>query len=62
MCLADFESYSNKKAEMLNDYKNRSLWQQKSLINIGSSGFFSADRSVREYAEKIWGLDKKGSI
>ena len=58
MCLADFESYSNRKAEMLNDYRNRTLWQKKSLINIAKSGIFSADRSVKEYAENIWHLSK----
>jgi starch phosphorylase len=31
-------------------------WNQMSLMNIGSAGIFSSDRTVREYAEKIWGL------
>jgi len=59
MCLADLESYSARKEQMLQDYRNRGLWQKKSLINIAKSGIFSADRSVREYAEKIWHLDNK---
>ena len=62
MCLADFESYSNKKHEMLQDYKDRGLWQKKSLINIANSGIFSADRSIKEYAEKIWCLDRNEQI
>ena len=33
-------------------------WAKMSLNNIASSGRFSADRSVREYAEKIWGLKR----
>ncbi len=58
MCLADFESYSSKKNEMLKDYKDRSMWQKKSLVNIAKSGVFSADRSVEEYANRIWKLEK----
>ena len=29
-----------------------------SLINIAKAGFFAADRAVREYADKIWGVQK----
>ena len=58
MCLADFEEYTKRKSDVLTDYQNRSLWEKKSLINIACSGVFSADRSVEEYAEKIWKLDK----
>ncbi len=58
MCLADFESYTLTKSKMLNDYSDRTAWQKKSLVNIAKSGIFSADRSVTEYAENIWKLNK----
>ena len=57
MCLADFESYSKTQSEMTELYRNDKLaWNKKSLNNIAAAGYFSADRSVREYATKIWAL------
>ena len=41
---------------MIEDYRDRNVWMRKSLINIASSGFFAADRSIREYADNIWGI------
>ena len=56
MCLADFESYMTMHRRMDDIYKNRRQWNRSSLINIAQSGTFSADRSIREYAKKIWHL------
>ena len=56
MCLADFESYTHTFDRMLADYQDRAQWQKKAVYNIGSAGFFSADRSIRQYAEEIWHL------
>ena len=54
MCLADYESYKNTFDRMISDYSDRDAWLKKSLMNIANSGYFSADRSIREYAENIW--------
>lgn len=54
MCMADFESYMNASARIREDYKDRTLWNKKSLANIAGAGFFASDRSIKEYAEKIW--------
>ncbi|MBR4206806.1 MAG: glycogen/starch/alpha-glucan phosphorylase [Clostridia bacterium] len=54
MCLADFDSYLAVYGRMIDAYHNADLWLRKSLINIASAGFFSSDRSIREYAENIW--------
>ena len=54
MCLADYESYKNTFDRMISDYSDRNAWLKKSLMNIANSGYFSADRSIREYAENIW--------
>ena len=62
MCLADFESYNLTHDRAINDYRNRQEWSRKSLINIASSGFFAADRSIGEYADKIWNLKTLGQI
>jgi starch phosphorylase len=58
MCFADFDSYMevHRKASQLY-YNDKMKWNQMSLKNIGSAGIFSSDRTVREYAEKIWGLN-----
>ena len=55
LCLADFDSYYRVHEQMIEDYRNDpKRWQQKSLINIAGAGRFSADRAIREYAERIW--------
>ncbi|MDD6265595.1 MAG: glycogen/starch/alpha-glucan family phosphorylase [Clostridia bacterium] len=58
MCLADFDSYYKIHHNMLNDYRDTLKWQKKSLNNIAKAGIFSADRSISEYANKVWGLLK----
>ena len=62
MCLADFESYNMTHDRAIRDYQDRDAWCKKSLINIASSGFFAADRSIGEYADKIWGLKTLGQL
>ncbi len=58
MCLADFESYRQAHEKALSVYANSFEWNKMSLINIASSGKFAADRSIEEYAERIWKLKK----
>ncbi len=54
MCLADFDSYYQAHERALVDYATPSVWNAKSLKNIAAAGIFAADRSIREYAERIW--------
>ena len=57
MCLADFESYCQTQAKMSDLYRYDKLsWNRKSLMNIAAAGYFSADRSIRDYANNIWNL------
>ena len=56
MCLADFGSYLETKERIDKDYLDREAWNRKSLVNIAKAGFFSADRSIREYADEIWNI------
>ena len=56
MCLADFSDYLavHKKADEI--YADPMRWNRMSLHNIAGAGIFSADRSIREYADNIWHL------
>ncbi len=57
MCLADYESYSKTQDKMAELYRNNKVdWNKKSLCNIAAAGYFSADRSIRDYATKIWNI------
>ncbi len=56
MLLADFEDYCRVSDQMTEDYHDAAAWNRKALVNIAKAGRFAADRSVREYAEEIWGI------
>jgi starch phosphorylase len=55
--IADFESYKQAQKNVTAAYQDINRWQKMSLANIAGAGIFSADRSVKEYAERIWGID-----
>ena len=54
--MADFEDYIRTQDEVSAQWKKRDEWNHKSLINIARSGFFSSDRSIRDYCSKIWSI------
>lgn len=57
MCMADFTSYSMTQHHISKVYENdKTQWNKMSLRNIAASGYFAADRSIKEYAENIWNL------
>lgn len=56
LCLADFESYKNRQNDLSKTYLDKEKFQRMSLINIAKAGFFSSDRAVKEYADRIWNL------
>lgn len=58
MCLADFESYVKASDRIMLDYSNRNEWTKRSLLNIAAAGKFSSDRSIKEYAGNIWGIEQ----
>ena len=58
MCLADFESYYQTHKAMIGAYANKDAWNRMSLLNIAAAGKFAADRSIEEYADRIWNLRK----
>ncbi|MBO4915480.1 MAG: glycogen/starch/alpha-glucan phosphorylase, partial [Oscillospiraceae bacterium] len=56
MLLADFESYKAAHSRVDETYREPKKWNRMSLINIARSGIFSADRSIRDYADTIWNV------
>ena len=57
MTLLDLEEYIAVKDRMLEDYRDREKWKRMMLVNIAKSGYFSSDRTIREYNEDIWKLN-----
>ncbi len=58
MCLADFGAFCDVHKKADDVYTDKTLWAKKSLNNIATAGIFASDRSIREYADRIWGLKR----
>ena len=56
MTFLDLEDYIRTKERALEDYTDRKTWAKKMLTNISNAGFFSSDRTIREYNQDIWKL------
>ena len=52
--LADFDSYIKAQQDVEKRYLDKSAWAKMCLINIAKSGFFSSDRTIKQYADEIW--------
>ena len=52
--LADFQSYCDAQDRLDKAYSDKKRWAKMSLLNTANAGFFSSDRSVKEYADRIW--------
>ena len=52
--LADFADYLRVQQQVSAAWADRSNWNRLSLLNSARTGFFSSDRSIRDYAERIW--------
>jgi len=52
--LADFHDYMRAQDAVSAAWADRRAWNRMSLLNSARTGFFSSDRSIREYAERIW--------
>ncbi len=57
MHLADMPSYIQAEDHAGSEYRNKPLWARKAILNVARSGKFSSDRTIREYAEEIWGIN-----
>ncbi len=53
---ADFSDYLDAQDRVSRAWTNRDAWNRMSLLNIARSGFFSSDRSIKDYCTKIWSI------
>ena len=53
---ADFSDYLDAQDRVSSAWKDKDRWNKMSLLNTARSGFFSSDRSIREYCKSIWGI------
>jgi starch phosphorylase len=56
--MADFAGYNDCQRKVEETYLNQDKWTRAALINIAKMGYFSSDRSIEEYADEIWDLDR----
>jgi starch phosphorylase len=56
MLLADYQSYADCQEKVSLAYGNQEEWTRKSIINTACTGKFSSDRTIKEYADEIWGV------
>jgi starch phosphorylase len=55
--LADLKSYGDAQQALGKLYQDQEAWSRKAILNIAASGDFSSDRTIREYAQQIWGSE-----
>ena len=56
--LADFRSYAEAQQRVMEAYMDETGWAKKALLNVANVGKFSSDRTIQDYVDDIWHLDK----
>ena len=56
--LKDFRSYAEAQKRVEEAYKNKSAWAKSAILNVAGSGKFTSDRTIQQYVDEIWHLDK----
>jgi len=56
MVAADFDAYAEAQRQVATRWHDRHAWWRSSVMNTAKMGWFSSDRTIREYAEEIWGV------
>lgn len=57
MILADFPLYLRCQEQVSREYVDKEEWSRKSILNVAHMGKFSSDRTIKEYAQEIWGTN-----
>jgi starch phosphorylase len=56
LVLADFAAYAAAQDQVDALYNDEDQWSRKAAINCLNMGYFSSDRSIREYADRVWDI------
>ena len=56
--LADFKSYAAAQKRVEEAYRDEKRWAKMAILNVASSGKFTSDRTIQQYVDEIWHLDK----
>ncbi len=56
--LKDFRSYAEAQEKVEAQYRDKKEWARKAILNVAAIGKFSSDRTIQEYVDEIWHLDK----
>ncbi|MCI1218705.1 glycogen/starch/alpha-glucan phosphorylase [Bifidobacterium crudilactis] len=54
MAMADFTAYMDIQQEIEDTYRDQKAWNRSAILNVANSGYFSSDRSVQDYLDRIW--------
>jgi starch phosphorylase len=54
--LADFGAYADAHEAIARDFQEPEKWSARALMNTARTGFFSSDRTIKAYADEIWGI------
>ncbi|HSE24393.1 MAG TPA: glycogen/starch/alpha-glucan phosphorylase [Pyrinomonadaceae bacterium] len=57
LLFADFQSYVEEQARVTDAFADVGSWTRMSILNVARMGYFSSDRSIREYCDKIWNAE-----
>ena len=56
--LKDFKPYAEAQKKVEEAYRDEKGWAKKAILNVACSGKFTSDRTIQEYVDEIWHLDK----
>ncbi|MCR4617540.1 MAG: glycogen/starch/alpha-glucan phosphorylase [Lachnospiraceae bacterium] len=56
--LKDFKSYAEAQKKVEEAYKDEAAWARSAILNVACSGKFTSDRTIQQYVDEIWHLDK----
>ena len=57
MVIRDFRAYIEMQNKVASDFEHTELWWHKAIINTASAGFFSSDRTIKNYNDSVWHLE-----